>query len=210
MKTRILTFLVAAISINVCVAQDETQKMKNDIGFNTNIVFNGVLNSSGGPFVFMYKHQLDGNKALRYGLSLNLNLSSSNNGSDQSFFFVNPSFGKEWQSTLSKRWIWYRGVDIRGTINQSNFSNNFNGNQLNEQERLSYGVSFSPLMGVRFAITNRLYVATEANFNIGYTFEKNTTRSFVNGNQTSINEFSNNRFNVGTVSAFGIFIFYRL
>jgi hypothetical protein len=213
MKTRIFTLLVAAISFNVSVAQDETQKMKNDIGFNTNIVLNGILNSSGGPFVFMYKRQLDDNKALRYGLALNMSLSSPsgflNNSSDQSSFSVNPSFGKEWQSSLSKRWIWYRGVDIRGIINQNKFSNYFNGNQTFERENLAYGISFSPLIGVRFAITNRLYAATEANFSIGYNFEKSTSKSFINGNQTSIEEFSNNRFNVGTASAFGIFLFYR-
>jgi hypothetical protein len=213
MKTTIFRLLVAAISINVCVGQDETPKMKNDIGFNTNIVLNGILNSSGGPFVFMYKRQLGDNKALRYGLTLNVSMSSPsgtlNNGSDQSSYFVNPSFGKEWQSTISKRWIWYRGMDIRGTISQNKFSNYFNGNETFQQERLAYGISFSPLIGVRFAITNRLYAATEANFNIGYNFENIITKSFINGNQTSIDEFSNNRFNVGTVSAFGVFLFYR-
>lgn len=212
MKTRIFTLLVAAISLNVCVAQDEMQNIKNDIGFNTNIVLNGILNSSGGPFVFMYKRQLDDNKAIRYGLALNVSLSSTsgtpNNGTETSAYSVNPSVGKEWQSTLSKRWIWYRGMDIRGIINQSKFTD-FNVNQSNERKNLVYGVSFSPLIGVRFAITNRLYAATEANFNIGYYFEKTTTKSFTNGNQTSIEEFSNNRFNVGTASAFGIFLFYR-
>ncbi len=213
MKRRIFTLLITAICMNLCVAQDEMQKMKNDIGFNTNIVLNGILNSSGGPLVFMYKRQLDDNKALRYGLALNISLSlpsgALNNGTDQGSFFVNPSFGKEWQSNISKRWIWYRGVDIRGSINQYNFTNYITVNQVNERASLAYGISFSPLIGVRFAITDRLYAATEANFIIGYTYEKNTAKSFVNGNQTSIDEFSNNRFNVGTVSAFGVFLFYR-
>jgi hypothetical protein len=213
MKPKILTLLVTAISMNICVAQDEIQKIKNDIGFNTNIVLNGILNSSGGPFVFMYKRQLDDNKALRYGLTLNVSLSSPsgtiNNVSDQSSYLVNPSIGKEWQSTISKRWIWYRGMDVRGTINQNKFSNYFNTNQVNEQERLAYGISLSPLIGVRFAITDRLYAATEANLSIGYSFERITNKSFTNGNQTSIDEFSSNRFSVGTVSAFGIFLFYR-
>ena len=212
MKTRIFTLLVAAISFNVSVAQDETQKTKNDIGFNTNFVLNGNLNSSGAPFVFMYKRQLDDNKALRYGLSLNIRLSSPSgtlvNGSDQSSYIANPSFGKEWQSTLSKRWIWYRGMDIRGTIYQNRYSFYSNSSLANEQERLEYGISFAPLIGVRFAITSRLYAATEANLSIGYNFEKITSKSFVNGNQTSSEEFSNNLFNVGTVSAFGIFLFY--
>ncbi len=44
MKPKILTLLVTAISMNICVAQDETQKMKNDIGFNTNIVLMCVPN----------------------------------------------------------------------------------------------------------------------------------------------------------------------
>ncbi len=213
MKRRIFSLFITAICMNLCFAQDEMQKTKNDIGFNTNIVLNGILNSSGGPIVFMYKRQLDDNKALRYGLALNVSLSlpsgALNYGTETSAYFVNPSFGKEWQSTMSKRWIWYRGMDIRGTINQNKFTNYITVNQANEQETLSYGISFSPLIGVRFAITNRLYAATEANFNVGYNFEKITTKSFINGNQTSREEFSNNRFSVGTASAFGIFLFYR-
>ncbi len=212
MKIKILSVFIVA-TIQTCLAQDKALETKNDIGFNTNIILNGILNSTGAPFVFMYKRQVDENKAIRYGVSFNLNLSSPsgtiNNGTNQSSVFVNPSIGKEWQATISKRWIWYRGVDIRGSISQSSFSNYFNGVQSSSQDRSSYGLFIAPLIGVRFAISERLYAATEANLSIGYSVEKTSNKSFINGNQSTVDDFTNNRFSAGTAPAFGVFLFYR-
>jgi len=197
----------------IATAQDAPKEVKNDVGFNTAFVLDGILNANGGPFVFVYKRQLASNKALRYGVSFNINLNlhsgSQGNYTISDFVNVNPSFGKEWQNQLTKRWIWYYGGDIRAFIWQNSFSNYQNNQQNIRQENNSYGLSIAPFLGLRFAISERLYAATEASLNVGYRYQNNIERQFTGGVQTNSSQNNFNSFSANTASAIGIFIFYR-
>lgn len=213
MKTKILVTTFLLIS-KLLLAQEAAKEIKNDIGFNTNFILNGIFNSSSSnPFVFMYKHQLAERKALRLGMSFNVNLNSISgnptNYNSQDFYSINPSVGKEWQSQLSKRWIWYYGTDIRASLSGNSFSNYGNNQQVSEQQQKYYGLSFAPFLGIRFVISEKLYVATEANISIGYNNQKTINKSFNNGVQFSSQENSSNGFSANTASAYGIFLFYR-
>ena len=90
-------------------AQETLKAIKNDIGFNTNFILNGIFNSGSNPFSFVYKRQLTEQRAWRSGVSFNVNINSISgqptNYSQQTFYSINPSIGKEWQLSLSKRWI---------------------------------------------------------------------------------------------------------
>lgn len=213
MKKIICITTAVLLLSKIAIAQDPPKELKNDIGFNTNFVLNGIFNSSGGPFVFVYKRQVAPNKALRYGISFNINLNSQSgsqgNYTLQDFVNVNPSFGKEWQRQLSKRWIWYYGGDIRASIFQDSFKNYQNNQQIFADERNIYGLSIAPFLGLRFAISERLYAATEASLSVGYRYQNAINRQFTGGVQTSSTQNNFNTFSANTASAFGIFIFYR-
>jgi hypothetical protein len=194
-------------------AQETSKVIKNDIGFNTNFILNGIFNSGSNPFSFVYKHQAAAQSAVRFGVSFNVNLNSISgnptNYSQQNFYSVTPSIGKEWQLQLSKRWIWYYGSDVRASFSESNYKY-FNDGQVSTERQSSYfGLSVSPFLGIRFTINERLYAATEANLNIGYNHQQGSEKTYTSGSPISSQEYTTNGFTANTASAFGIFIFYR-
>ncbi len=57
MKNLIL-ILFCLLSINLFSQElPDLKAYRNDIGFNTSILVNGIINSNQGPFDFMYKRQ---------------------------------------------------------------------------------------------------------------------------------------------------------
>ena len=194
-------------------AQETLKAIKNDIGFNTNFILNGIFNSGSNPFSFVYKRQLTEQRAWRSGVSFNVNINSISgqptNYSQQTFYSINPSIGKEWQLSLSKRWIWYYGSDFRASFSGSHYNYYSNGRISNEHQQNYFGLFVAPFLGIRFVINERLYAATEASLSIGYNHQQGSDTSFDNGTQNSSLEYTTNGFTANTASAFGIFIFYR-
>jgi hypothetical protein len=217
MKTK-FTFVAFAISIVYAFGQDEKKEPSHDIGFNTNIVFNGIFNSNNNSsYNFIYKVQKTPTKANRYSLNFSINmdnwpnLSSYGYGYTSSNVFIAPTIGKEWQAKVAQRWIWYYGFDLGPTYSINYREENIIDNDAAIQriyDNRSYGASILPFLGIRFAISEKLYLSAEANMNFAYSYflNKNTTISAGVKNETSG---SSTNFRARTGAATGIFVFYR-
>ena len=72
MKKILLTIFALTIATGCLFGQDVTPSYQKHIGFNTNIILNGIFQSGATPFSFMYKKQSSENKALRLGSSVHL------------------------------------------------------------------------------------------------------------------------------------------
>ncbi len=210
----VFTFLAACI-FSFSNAQEDLKEIKNDIGFNTNIILSGLFNTGGGSYNLMYKRQIAPNKALRYGLNFSVNLNSHSSGGTNYYYItnyynINPSIGKEWQLSITKKWMWYYGGDFR--LNLYNYTtDNYQNNSLSSTNQTgSYGLSFVPFLGLRFVATERLYFSTEANLSIGYSYQKNKNITYdFNGVSTVNQDYATNTVFSNTGSAVGVFIFYR-
>lgn len=215
MKTK-STVIAFAILSSYAFCQDEKKEPSHDIGFNTNIVFNGIFNSNNNSsYNFIYKVQKTPTRANRYSLNFSINLDNWPNLSGYDYtsnnVFIAPTIGKEWQTKVAQRWIWYYGLDLGPTYSISYQENNsINNNVVNQNiyDRRSYGASILPFLGIRFAISEKLYLSAEANMNFAYSYllNKNTTISVGVKNETSG---SSMNFRARTGAATGIFVFYR-
>ena len=216
MKTKLI-FIGLLISNYCAFCQEEKTELTHDIGFNTNIVLDGIFNSNSGLYNFIYKKQVTPNTAIRYGLIFNISLAPTPNSSTGSYstrtsVYIAPSIGKEWQNQITKKWILYYGASIRPEFRNysdeySNFNNGNNTIQTSSSE--SYGVSFLPFLGLRFAINEKLYLATEATLNVNYYYQSSNSFITNQGVTTTTSNYGNHGLNANTGTAGGIFVFYR-
>jgi hypothetical protein len=78
MKTK-FTVIAFAILSSYAFCQDEKKESSHDIGFNTNIVFNGIFNSNNNSsYNFIYKVQKTPTRANRYSVNFSINLDNWN------------------------------------------------------------------------------------------------------------------------------------
>ena len=214
MKIKFSIAIVFAFAFNISKAQDELKEVKNDIGFNTSIIINGILNTGTTLFNFMYKRQTAQTRALRYGLALNGNFNSQSgnnpNYNINNTFNISPRIGKEWQFTAGKKWLWYCGADIRFSILNIASETYTNNLPVSNLRATRYGIALSPFLGLRFIVSQRLYLATEGNLNIGYFSSKNKNITYDNsGAPILTQDYTVNSVMVNAGSAVGIFVFYR-
>lgn len=215
MKT-IYTFLLI-ISGACAVAQElpDLKAYRNDVGFNTSILVNGIINSNQGPFDFMYKRQKSSNTALRVGASVfgSVNTdfySTSTNYTNTENWAFNLSIGKEKQQQLSKRWIFHYGMDLRAYYTNYKTESYSNSNLYNKTKYESWGAGIAPFLGIRFQILENLYVSTEASLRLALGRDANSWTNYDSNN--SVTDSSSDSFNdikLYAQPAAGIFVFYR-
>lgn len=215
MKTK-LTFLLLLISV-YSFSQDlpDLKAYKNDIGFNTAILLNGIISANQAPFDFMYKNQKSSNTALRIGASIFASVNTNFYGSSVNYdkrdnWAFDILFGKEKQHQLSKRWIFHYGADVKAYY--SNYkAQTYNNSQLSYQsETVNWGGGVAPFLGIRFQILERLYVATEASLRIAYGRNGNTWTWYdSNTSQSNSRNEDFNSVNIFAQPAAGVFVFYR-
>lgn len=212
----IYTFLL--ITFGTCAMAQELPDLKayrHDIGFNTSILVNGIINSNQGPFDFMYKVQKSSNTALRLGASIYGSVgtdyySSSSNYQKRENWAFNLSIGKEKQQQLSKRWIFHYGMDLKAYYTNFQADAYSGGNLNNATSYETWGGGVAPFLGIRFQILEKLYVATEASLRIAYGREANSWTNY-DSNNTVISSDSDsfNNLKLYAQPAAGVFIFYR-
>jgi hypothetical protein len=202
----------------ICLYSQELPDLKvyrHDIGFNTSILVNGIINANQGPFDFMYKRQKSSNTALRLGASIfasvdNHYWGSSVNYEKRDHWAFDLSFGKEKQHQLSKRWIFHYGADLKVYYSNSQTKSYYNSQLNSDTETFNWGGGIAPFLGVRFQILEKLYVATEASLRIAYGRNGNTWTWYdsTTGEANSRNE-EFNTLNIYAQPAAGVFVFYR-
>src|SRR5688500_4724644 len=123
MKTKFNPLIIAFVLSSILCRAQETQEssfLKHDIGFNTNFIIGDLFQSSETPFSIMYKRYTSPTKAIRIGMDLNFGSSDSKgqNSSPTNMYYDSKSIyvalvvGREWQNIISKRWMFYYGIDL--------------------------------------------------------------------------------------------------
>lgn len=210
----ILTFLSLLGTVAVCLAQStDPVKPKQEIGFNTNFLLYGLLDSEGSPFDLMYKKQRSETTAMRWGLSFYISKSFSpssyqSNYSTDDNYSVSISFGKEFQKHFAARWIFYYGFDLLPEYGRSSSENISNQITTNTYQNYRYGVSLQPFLGLRFVINQRLYISTESPLQLSYRFNK-ANWFYFNGIDATRFTKKEPTFTMSILPASGINAFYR-
>lgn len=215
MKTRLTSVLMLISSYTFSQDLPDLKKYSKDIGFNTSVLLNGIINSSGSPFDLMLKKQRTSNTATRFGMSLYADINTNTSTGSNSYYQYNNyrmsiSVGKEKQNQLSKRWIFYYGGDL-APFYQFNKRRYYNSNKLQDENGdTEIGLRVSPFLGIRFQINERLYLGTEALLRLSYSFKEASWKSYngFNNDYTKNNESFNN-LHAQAIPATGVFIFYR-
>jgi hypothetical protein len=184
----------------------QEQPHKNDFGFSTRI-----FNSPATPFIIMYKRTLREGLALRGGLNLTYsstrnNLTDNTGYTDVTNYTIAPSIGVEWQKKIANRVIIYYGADLRLSLGSTRTEDHTGNVFLSITTNDSNITTFSPLFGIRYALMDRLYVATETNFNFSSTSTTNQRNTLATG---VINSSSSSVFNMSLQPGVGLYLFYQ-
>jgi hypothetical protein len=193
------------------VAQDENKNFKHEVGFNTNVILNGVLNTGGGHYDLIYKHQVNPTKYNRFGIKFSLNVDNTNVNYSSGFISFAPTLGREWQKSISKKWVWYFGADISPSFSLRHSNNYQSGNPAANQtiqDNYMYGLALFPFMAIRFNISDRLYLATETAINFSYTLSRSVSTQTINGKSQNSDYYRDN-YNVGSSYPSGISVVYK-
>ncbi|MES2516403.1 MAG: hypothetical protein V4580_19770, partial [Bacteroidota bacterium] len=136
------------------------------------------------PIYYMSYRYLFKKSAIRFGIgggyAKNDLVGYKVNGEDKIFHATYTNFsvriGYEFTSELSKRWQAFYGLDFRPTIySQVNEANNSNGGYINGSVNKETTYGFSPLLGFRFRLNDRVSLTTEASFS--YNIRKAASQS---------------------------------
>ena len=216
MRKRLLLISLSVSLCTIAFAQtqsDGTEKSyKHDIGFNTTFLFNGIFNSSTGPFTLMYKQYRPENKAIRLGLTTSFSIYSNkdniktSNYANSSSADIYLTIGKEFQHQINK-WVWYGGGDLQPHYSFNNTGYYSNSVKTSTNKNSALGIGLRPFLGIRYNINSRLYLAAEAGFNINYNHTRNYYKN-ENTNTVTLDTKGNNLF-LTMSSASGLYIFYR-
>jgi hypothetical protein len=198
--------LILFLFLTMPTLAQEQQPRKNDFGFSTRF-----FNSPATPFIIMYKRTIAKGVALRGGLNLTYtstrnNLIDNTGYTDVTTYTIAPSVGAEWQKQIANRLILYYGADIRLSLGTTRTEDHTGNVFLTVTTNDSNITTFAPLFGVRFALMDRLYVATETNFNFNWTSTTSQRNTLATG---VINTSSTRVFNMLLQPGIGLYLFYQ-
>jgi hypothetical protein len=209
-----LFFTSLLFSCNILQAQEE-KIVKHEVGTNTAIFLESLFNSHGAPFNFMYKSASSPNSAFRLGASYNVfsisnkdvNSPLSSTSRDISFCI---SFGKEFLVPVTNRWMVYYGADVMPDFG-SGKNQNFNLAVLRSRKStVTLGAEVRPFLGLRFNISERLYISSEASIYLRMAQTKERNQTFGGTGETLTDNTSNkNLIASGIRPLSGIYLFYR-
>jgi hypothetical protein len=161
----------------------------------------------------MYKKYTAENKALRLGLDAGFYMTefkdhaASGNYGDNSNIQISFSVGKEFQQRLGEKWLWYYGGDVVPSF-FDNKSETFADNEMTQSNKSwGYRLTLRPILGIRFNITNRLYLAAEASASLSYGISKTLEKRY--NPSATMRDLTQSNASLSLNPASGIFIFYR-
>lgn len=198
--------LILFLLLTMPAMAQEQQPRKNDFGFSTRF-----FNSPATPFIIMYKRTIGNGVALRGGLNLTYsstrnNLTDDAGYTDVTTYTIAPSVGVEWQKKIANRVIMYYGTDLRLSLGNTRTEDHTGNVFLSVTTNDNNITTLSPLLGIRYALMDRLYVATETNFNFSWTSTNNQRNTIATG---VINTSSSSVFNMALQAGVGLYLFYQ-
>jgi hypothetical protein len=150
---------------------------RNQIGVDSKAIIESFFKETPVVWRFFYKYQYKNLHAFRLGLSGQFSTSKDAGGTNRnSGYWMGVNSGYEWQRIISKRWLWYYGIEGRvgfrysgsfysgsvayNTVPQTSIVKNY--------ENYGLFLSLAPLIGGRFQITDRIYVVVETSYPLTY------------------------------------------
>lgn len=216
MKKLLLLSLLGMLCISLAFAQEEKpieESFRQDIGFNTIFILQGIFQSGNAPFSLMYKKYTSENHAIRFGADVFFNLDDNDANSSPSYYSNSSAasvafvIGKEFQKPIEKRWTWYYGGDLVPFFSFNNQDYFQNGSLYSESEYSSIGLNVRPFLGIRFNINPQLYLSAEANIALRYARTRNY-QIYTNNDQPE-RGINGNNLSFSLNPASGLFLFYR-
>lgn len=218
MKKSIILITTLLACSSLAFSQDKDPELKylsRDIGFNTTFILPALFYPESTPFTVMYKNYTAENKALRFGVGVNLDLNNDeNNGvatsyySENSFVSLSFNFGKEIQKPVAAtRWVWFYGGDIAPFYKTRDDKTFYDGEMQSTNTYTSYGVGLRPFLGIRFNINQNLYLSAETSLNLRYSYN---TQLYTQMNpQTVLRDTHGDNITLRLSPASGLFLYYR-
>lgn len=222
LRTLLIVFVLLGCgmkSFSYAQGQSDTT-FRHELGFGTNILLKGLLNTNAAPFDFIYRRH-SGDGFLRVGLSLSVSNKVDYGKNNQRFDkYIRPELmvGKEWRQILHERWLVNYGGDIKTEYNRhsSRAIYEYIGRPSRESISLSvnYGVGVRPFVGVIFKVSERLFLTTEAAIITGLVrhYRSSGNYKLIVGERGEFQEddkMKGWRYYFQTISASNIFVYYR-
>ncbi|WP_224996762.1 hypothetical protein [Cesiribacter sp. SM1] len=215
MKKAFFVVLLALLYAMPSTAQ--TDSLRREIGFSTQIIFDNIFESGGAPFELMLKKRRGENSWMRYGLQAyygsNEYVDFNHNHSHSSVSF-SPSAGIEKRKALSSSWQFLYGGEASISYSyyeteQRNTNNSDFSEWLRKTEKTTYGGALRPFIGISYFITPRLYVTTEASLLLSVSRVQNWGSEEDYNN--TVRQYSQDTWNKAAVMrpASHIFVYYR-
>jgi hypothetical protein len=209
-------FLLAAFvgfGSTVSMAQSESSYQK-EIGTNTSLILEGLINTGGAPFNLMYKKVQSERSALRIGVNYHVHSRSeevvgSNARSSFGSTHFAFSFGKEFLAPVANKWMVYYGGDVVPGFSSSSNKTYIDNLIRSQSSNTTLSANLRPFLGLRFNISERLYLATEASASLFLSQRKEKSISYVDGLVDDENTRNINGFSSGLNAMSGIYVFYR-
>ncbi len=223
MKKATIAFLLAFVLVTPTFAQ--TDSLRREIGFSTQIIFDNIFESQGAPFNLMFKKQMKDNTWIRYGLETHINLGNTDREGDTQYFntssetygaAVSPSIGLEKRVHLHERWKFIYGADLAASYEYRKLVNRSTDSNLPPQIYYStdqiihgYGGNLRPFLGLLFSPVNRLYISTEASAILGGNFNNIKINKYENDMIVSEMNQDSEYYNFSLRPASAIYVYYR-
>jgi hypothetical protein len=164
----------------------------------------------------MYKTYTSEHKATRFGLSISAGVNKNNTAAGNTGYYSNGqqvnlslNLGREFQVALPKNWTFYYGGDLQPLFSLYNRDDFQSYAKYYSHRYWNAGLGLRPFLGMRYNVSERLYVAAEAGLTLSYAYNKTQDRNLPQNAPTTENDTHGYSFALNTQSAYGIFLFYR-
>lgn len=183
MKKIILGLVMTSIGSAVKAQEfGEHMELKNEIGIDATAFFrqffnnNGSVNDYYNPIYYVTYRRKFGSGNIRFAIGgsfSQMDIAPAFTGDLNTYESRNHGLdfriGWEFTNNLSKKWQAFYGVDFRPSFYSSkNDVDYWNAGYANGTEYNSRTLSFAPLLGFRFKMTNKLSLTTEASFSANF------------------------------------------
>lgn len=147
----------------------QTDTLKNELGFGSNILFHNIFNNTSSPFDFIYRSH-SGNALWRFGGAIALRSDQEIRDFSNSYnevWEIDINVGKEWRTSLVSRWQLSYGGDFTASFRhsedeKSNREPEGGNRSYSYRKRQEFGAGLRPFIGLIFKINERFGLSTEA------------------------------------------------
>ncbi len=168
MKNRIIVVLLCFFSVSASGQSLVADSLQHQIEVNATAFITQLFNLSGnssfggGDYIFSYKKRR-GKSQFRFGFGGDFSVKEADEGSD-STFGLRLRVGKEGYTDFGKRWRVFYGGDFKTNLSFTSFGNT-------DISRTVAAIGGGPVCGIRFQINRRLYLSTEASYDVFLSIE---------------------------------------